>query len=176
MAARLLLGAGLRACAGQHADLTPKSERCASLSVALTIAAEKSASLVAALCRLGALCAGVGGPLQELYGRFGHNIGMVAQLVNDIAALHPGAAGKTDLALARPTLPLTYATLFDSGATSRVDGAGAIVAPPESWRAGATCLTWAVAEAYRRHALELIPLLTDDHQGRAALTALPDTL
>jgi len=171
--ARLLLTAGLHACAGQHADLAPQSERCIGLNAALTIAAEKSASLVAALCRLGALCAGADASLQERYGRFGRNVGMVAQLANDIAAMRPDADGKTDITLARPTLPLTYTTLFDRTAAPGGDDA---IAPSDPWHGGAGYLTLAVADTYRRYALDLIPHLTDDHVGRAALAALLDDL
>ncbi len=171
--ARLLLRAGLRACAGQHADLAPEPERCIGLDAALTITAEKSASLVAALCRLGALCGGAEAPLQGLYERFGRNVGMVAQLANDIAAMRPDADGKTDVALARPTLPLTYAALFDRTAAPGGDDA---IAPSDPWHGGAGYLTLAVADTYRRYALDLIPHLTDDHAGRAALAALLDEL
>jgi len=37
------------------------------------------------------------------------------------------------------------------------------------WANGAAHLTWAVAATYRGHALTLIPGLTDDKEGRAAL-------
>jgi len=169
---RLLLKAGLRACDGQHVDLTPAAEGRGGLNAALTIAAEKSASLVAALCRLGALCAGADASLQGLYERFGRDVGMVAQLANDIAAIHPDADGKTDIALDRSTLPLTYAALFDLDDDLHGDAA----MRASLWRSGAGYFTWVVAETYRRHALELIPHLAVGYDGRAALTALLDGL
>jgi geranylgeranyl diphosphate synthase type I len=170
-AVRLLLKAGLRACAGQHADLTPTPERCVSLNGSLTVAGEKSASLVAAICRLGALCAGADAPLQELYGRFGWNVGMAAQLTNDIAAIRPDALGKTDIALERPALPLTYAALLDLDVDPHGDAAEA---RDSLWKSGARYFTWIIAETYRRRALDLVPQLAIDYDEQTVLAALLD--
>ncbi len=93
---------------------------------------------------------------------------MVAQLVNDIMGIHPDATGKTDIALGRPTLPLAYAALH--GATGAC--AGDMDTRSVLWTGGAAYLTWAVAEAYRRHALDLIPQLASDADRCAELVAL----
>ncbi len=170
-AVRLLLKAGLCACARQHADLTPAPERCVSLNGSLTVAGEKSASLVAAICRLGALCAGADAPLQELYGRFGWNVGMAAQLTNDIAAIRPDALGKTDIALERPALPLTYAALLDLDVDPHGDAAEA---RDSLWKSGARYFTWIIAETYRRRALDLVPQLAIDYDEQTVLAALLD--
>ncbi len=165
-AARILLAAGLQAGGGQDADLTSTADRPADLGRAIDISAGKSASLVAAICRLGALCAGANENVQDLYARFGWYVGLVKQLVNDIAGIGPRAAGKTDRALGRLTLPLAYAALHPSpsGPSSN------------PWEGGAVCLTWAVAGAYRQRALALIPTMAADAAGRDALTALLNLL
>lgn len=155
----ILLTAGLRACGGQDADLAPPSQAIA-LDDTLAVTAEKSASLAAALCRLGALAAGSSPARQDLFARFGWHLGLIRQLHNDIAALHPALTGKTDIALHRPTLPLTCAALLRSAY-------------------GDTCATsvamhlaWAIAETYRCHAMDLLPLMTTDPKSQALLARL----
>lgn len=165
----ILLGAGLRACSGQHADLAPEEARPISLEEALAVTAAKSASLVAAICQLGALSAGADEITQAMYACFGWNLGMVKQLGNDLTALHPNAVGKTDLALGRPTLPLTYVAFHTPPPDSdhnEVEHRGGV------WTSGATQLTWSVAEAYRRRALGCIEQLTTDSDARQDLAAL----
>lgn len=159
--AQTLLDAALRACSGQHDDLTPSADRVPSFEAALAVAAGKSASLVEVICRLGALCAGADTDTQELYARFGWHVGLVKQLANDIAAVRPGSA-QTDIAHARPTLPLTTAALHPSG-----DGG-----PLDLWRGGPAHLTWTVAEMYRRRALALVPHLAVSTGARDDLAAL----
>ncbi len=173
--AALLIHAGLEACGGQDADLAPPSDRCGSLDDALAVTASKAAPLVAVACRLGAVCAGANPEVQELYARFGGYAGMVAQLANDLAAIRPEAAGKTDIALGRPTLPLTHASLLTRAMGTGNDGRGAAThtAP---WAHGPVQLTWAVAEMYRRRALDLIPQLASDHAGRTALAEMLSVL
>jgi len=167
--ARLLLDAGLRACGGQHADLTAAPGRPIELDEALTVTAGKSASLVAAICQIGSACGGADAQTQDLYARFGWNLGMVAQLVNDLKALQPEATGKTDIALGRPTLPLAHAAQLASlaGEASAEASIRATV-----WTDGSAHLAWAVAETYRGHALALIPHMTAARAGGAALAAL----
>jgi len=169
IAAGIVQRAGLIACAGQHADLAPVEHRRPNLNESLAVTAEKSASLVAAVCRLGALHAGARAPLQELYAHYGWCLGMVLQLVNDIAAIKPGTDGKTDALLERPTLPLTHAARLRRLTDARVrdDDAGTAL-----WTGGPAYLAWTVADTYRRHALDVVPRLTSDAVARAALTGL----
>jgi len=165
-AARLLLEGGLRACSGQHADLAPADEHGGTLEGALAVASAKSGSLVAAICRLGALSGGADEQRQQLFAQFGSHLGIAAQLANDIAALAPAAVGKTDVALCRPTLPLAYAALPRTPLPEDTDRC------PDVWANRPAQYTWAVADTYRRLALELIPRLTADADARAALAAL----
>lgn len=172
-AAGLLLDAGLRACGGQHADLAPPPGQPLGLDEALAVTAGKAAPLVAVACRLGALRAGADTATQELYARFGAAAGMVAQLTNDLAALRPVATGKTDIALGRPTLPLTYAARLGLATAPDVH---APEPPPDLWAHGPLQLTWTVAATYRYHALDLIPRLTTNPASRADLAVLVNML
>jgi len=96
---------------------------------------------------------------------------MVAQLANDIMALRPDAVGKTDVLLRRPTLPVVSALLQHSTAAGATgdDQTG-------PWISSGVYLTWAVAETYRRHAVALLPGLTDNTESSAALAGLLDVL
>ncbi|MDQ2827581.1 MAG: polyprenyl synthetase family protein [Chloroflexota bacterium] len=163
----ILLDAGMHACAGQHADLAPAAEHGHDLDAALDVAAGKSASLVAALCRMGVACAGVDRDVQERYACFGQLLGMALQLENDIAAVRPGASGKTDVTLGRPTLPLACATYLDATAEAST------VADRRSPSTEAAALVaWTVAETYRRRAVEMVPALCGGPAGRSALMSL----
>jgi len=167
--ADILLSASLRACSGQHADVTATGDWGWTVGDALVVTAGKSASLVAAICRLGAHAAGADGAIGDVYARFGSCLGMVLQLSNDIAALHPDATAKTDIALGRPTVPLTYARLQGIGvgeAAPTADDRAAL------WGGGPAGVAWAVAEAYRLRAGTLIPDMTADRENRIALAAL----
>ncbi len=165
-AARLLADGGLRACAGQHADLTVVADQGSTLEGALAVTSAKSGTLVATICRLGAMISGVDEQRQQLFAEFGQYLGTVSQLANDIAALNPATAGKTDVALCRPTLPLAYAALLRPLTATDVGDYLNL------WTDGPVQFTWVVAETYRRLALEMIPRLTEDADARAALAAL----
>ncbi|MBA3946498.1 MAG: polyprenyl synthetase family protein [Herpetosiphonaceae bacterium] len=167
-AGTILLHAALQSCSGQHADLDSQPPQLRTLETALAVAAGKSASLVAVACRLGALAAAADSTTQQLYAQLGWYIGMMAQLINDIKAVHPNATAKTDIVLSRPTLPLAYADvhvlpkIHTDDATTRM----------RLWTGGAAYLTWAVADVYRRHALGLISGLTVDSGSRKRLATL----
>ncbi len=163
----IVLDAGVQTCAGQHADLAPAAEHADDPDAALSVARGKSASLVAALCQMGAACAGADAGMQGLYARFGASLGMTLQLRNDIAAVRPGATEKTDIALRRPTLPLAAARRMG---TARDVGEAGLRAALQTGEPA--LLTWTVAETYRQHASELAPALCADPDGRAALALL----
>jgi len=170
-AVRCLLDAGMRACSGQHADLCVPPGRAVGLQDALDVTAAKAAPLVAAVCGLGAGVAGASDEAQERYAHFGWHVGMVAQLAHDIMALRPDAVGKTDVLLRRPTLPVVSALLQHSTAAGAT---GDDQTAP--WTSSGVYLTWAVAETYRRHAVALLPGLTDNAESSAALAGLLDVL
>jgi len=173
-AVRRLLDAGMRACSGQHADLCVPPGRAVGLQDALDVTAAKAAPLVAAVCDLGAGVAGASDEVQERYAHFGWHVGMVAQLANDIMALRPDAVGKTDVLLRWPTLPVVSALLQRGEVSTAAGATGDDQMAP--WTSSGVYLTWAVAETYRRHAVALLPGLTDDAGSSAALAGLLDVL
>lgn len=94
------------ACAGQHLDL--------SLTATMTglqedeyleVAGMKSASQMECACCLGAFLADAGQDLTDEFSRFGHNLGMAAQIANDIMGITEG----NDIAKPKLTLPVIYA-------------------------------------------------------------------
>lgn len=163
----IVLDAGLHACAGQHADLAPVAEHGGDPTSALSVAKGKSASLVAALCQVGAACAEADVGTQSLYACFGASLGMTLQLRNDIAAARPGATEKTDIALGRPTLPLAAASRMDVAGAGDEGGLRAALQTGEP-----ALLTWTISELYHRHASDLVPVLSADPDDRAALERL----
>ena len=77
----------------------------------LEIIESKTAELCACACRLGAHYAGAGAAVEEALSRYGRNLGIAFQIVDDLLDLEgdEATAGKslgTDLAQQKPTLPL----------------------------------------------------------------------
>ncbi|MGH2442981.1 MAG: polyprenyl synthetase family protein [Chloroflexota bacterium] len=167
-ATAILLGWTLRACSGQDADLATVSTGDTDLIEALTVTELKSASLVAAACQLGALCAGAAPPVQTLYAQFGSHLGMAAQLANDLRGAASGATSP-DITLRRPTVPLVYAAHRASTPGKQACAAGQM----DAWiDVAPLALAWAVAETYRVRALDMIPGLTVEPSARDDLTQL----
>ena len=101
------------ACAGQHLDLSFASEMAASEDIYLRVVAMKSASQIECACRIGALLATVDEELIDTFGRFGYNLGMAAQITNDIEGVTKGS----DIAKHKITLPVIYALAQTDGET-----------------------------------------------------------
>lgn len=153
----VLVDAALRACGGQHRDLSTAADaRTMGPEAAVAISTAKSASLVAALCRIGALAGGAHGLLLARYAAFGHHLGLAAQLANDLAAVRSGQGTKTDRARRRPTLPLVFAL--------RRPGALPESAIPDE----ALMATWVVGQTHRLHALRLLTVIERTHCGARA--------
>jgi geranylgeranyl diphosphate synthase type I len=93
------------ACAGQHLDLTFASENNVSEATYLKIVSMKSASQIECACQVGALLANAGPELVENFSSFGYNLGMAAQITNDIRGIISGK----DILTPRLTLPVIYA-------------------------------------------------------------------
>ena len=163
--ASILARFALRATSGQHADLTLATDMNLTLDVSMEITGRKSGSLMAAACQLGAAAAGADQARQECFARFGYLAGVVAQLANDIVALSPAAAGKTDRSLSRPTLPLVFAAWCGAPAPERGESL------PKCTDDGSR-FAWAVAASYRAHAIDLVPAMTTDPRHQAGLVQL----
>ena len=91
------------ACAGQHLDLSLNSEIAVSEDVYLRIASMKSASQIQCACHTGALLANANQELVDTFDRFGHNLGMAAQITNDIQGITHGS----DIVKSKITLPVS---------------------------------------------------------------------
>jgi geranylgeranyl diphosphate synthase type I len=97
----------LKACTGQHADLTlvnPTLEQCWETAEA------KSGAVFAVACRAGARLATDDLEGIDLFGQFGHHLGMLLQIGDDIRGLWPKGSTPSDLLAGRRwTLPVAYA-------------------------------------------------------------------
>ncbi len=101
------------ACAGQHLDLSLTPGIAVSEDIYLRIAGMKSASTVECSCRIGALLATANQELIDTFALFGHNLGMAAQIANDILGITRGS----DIVKPRITLPVIYALTQTNGET-----------------------------------------------------------
>lgn len=167
----LLLAEGsLRACVGQDRDLA--SENCPEVSeaAALAIARAKSGALVALACQMGAAVATSDAATLDLVGRFGANVGIAAQLLNDLVDVDPEAARGSDLRRRKMTLPIAFGLrCAEEGSAPPILAryrCGETLGEAEEWELaaalrdlGALHYTWIVVEAHRREALDLLPEL-----------------
>ncbi len=157
----VLVQAGVRACGGQHRDLCGHA---GSVDIgpeeAVAIATDKSAALVAALCRVGALVGDAPAALLAQFAAFGYHLGMALQLANDLAAAGETAGAKTDRALRRPTLPLVYAS------SCPVEGEAA---SPHIHAEDAMMATWIVLQTHRARAHRLLARIERTHPAAACL-------
>jgi octaprenyl-diphosphate synthase len=93
------------ACAGQHMDLFLTADLNVSEDVYLKIIGLKSASHIECACYIGALLATANQELIETFVKFGCNLGMAAQITNDIQ----GVVSGIDITKRKVTLPVMYA-------------------------------------------------------------------
>jgi len=93
------------ACRGQHLDLSASQKNPNSEERYLEILSMKSASQIECACHIGALIATTDKNIIEAYSTFGHNLGMAAQIANDIL----GITGGKDIIKRKITLPVLYA-------------------------------------------------------------------
>ena len=99
----------LQMTSGQHADLTlhePTLEQC------WKIAATKSGTWFALACRSGARLATADTHIVEAFSRFGHYLGLLIQIGNDLDGLWTKPDRQSDLrSWPRWTLPVAYAMM-----------------------------------------------------------------
>lgn len=93
------------AAIGQHLDLSITPEKAASEDIYLKIADMKSAITVECACHTGAMLATANQELIDKFAEFGHNLGMAAQIANDIQ----GVTRESDILKHKITLPVIYA-------------------------------------------------------------------
>jgi geranylgeranyl pyrophosphate synthase len=106
----LLTQGYLDACAGEDLDLQLEVMPEASEEQAYEMTRRKSGSLVAMACQVGAAVATSDPRLLEAIGRFGRDIGIVAQLLNDLAGIDSTNSSRgSDIRRRKKTLPVVYA-------------------------------------------------------------------
>jgi len=93
------------ACIGQHLDLYLTSKAAISEDTYLKIINMKSASQVECSCRVGAMLVTNDQKLINLFAEFGHNLGIAAQITNDIQGIIHGS----DILEHKISLPMIYA-------------------------------------------------------------------
>ncbi len=161
----------LAACAGEDLDLVLETTACASEDLAHEMTCRKSGSLIAMACQVGAAVATEDPDVLDLVGAFGNHVGVVAQLLNDLAGISSDAAQRgNDLRRNKKTLPISYALrcaeeegivdilswYHEGGARSGEDEerVAALVR-----KLGAVHYTSVVADSHRREALATLQRL-----------------
>ena len=120
-AARRLGVAVSRLIAGQAADIEFEHRSDVTLDECLQMAADKTAALLSAACALGALVAGGSDEVVEGMSRFGQQVGLAFQLVDDLLGIwgEPERTGKpvrADLRTRKRSVPVVRAATSDSPA------------------------------------------------------------
>jgi geranylgeranyl diphosphate synthase, type I len=123
--AEVLAAAAQELCVGQVADLAFEQREDVSLAECVAMAEGKTAALLGAACELGAWAAGVGSETAGLYRRFGREVGMAFQLVDDLLGIWGSeqTTGKpvgSDLASRKKTLPVVAALTSGTDAGERL--------------------------------------------------------
>jgi len=103
----------LALCEGQFADMTFEQHLDVDLEQYLWMIRHKTAALLAASARLGAIIATEDGTTIEHYARFGENLGLAFQIQDDILGAWgdeqmTGKSAATDLRDKKKTLPVVY--------------------------------------------------------------------
>ena len=109
----LLAGLQLRALGGQADDVALSGLDDFKLEDALKATLRKSGGLGRCAAMLGAALATDDDTLIEAAGRFGENLAVARQLLNDIAGVIPDGPPSTDIALLRKTAPIAFALSVD---------------------------------------------------------------
>jgi geranylgeranyl diphosphate synthase type I len=113
-AARLVSETTRALIRGQTEDLAFERRGDVGLGECLAMADGKTASLLSASAAIGAVLAGGPGPVVRALARYGTELGMAFQLVDDLLGIwgNPARTGKpvhSDLRARKKTLPITYA-------------------------------------------------------------------
>lgn len=110
----ILIDTNLKLTGGQHLDISNEQVDKINLVDYWKMISGKTAALLSACTRLGALVGGADGDLVEKFGRFGYNLGLSFQAKDDWLGLwgdekSTGKSTKSDLLTKKKTLPVVYA-------------------------------------------------------------------
>lgn len=153
---------------GQSADLDLGTRRDVNLDEVLAMEAGKTAALLACSASIGALAAGADAAVVDGLARYGHELGMAFQLVDDILgitgdAAATGKSSSSDVRAGKQSAPIVAALTSGTPASeqlARMLAAGPLSADDDVTHATklideAGGLEWAAHEADRRLALAL---------------------
>jgi geranylgeranyl diphosphate synthase type I len=157
---------GLKACSGQYLDLMDDAQE-VSEEMYFHMVELKSASLLECACRIGALLAASDERVITSCSLFGRNLGMAAQIVNDIQSVRANSGAKSDIRGRKRTLPaifgLTHAEGDDLKTLTDIYLKKVPVTPEREenvrgvlMRSGAIHYALVAAELYRQRALKAL--------------------
>lgn len=118
-----LSSVGLRGCHGQHLDLGSESRLDVGYDQYLTMARLKSGSFIEGACRAGASVGTQDPAVIDRFGRFGAELGVIAQIRNDLRELAGIKESDSDLLRRKKTLPVIYALSQAEGKDRELVGA-----------------------------------------------------
>lgn len=156
------------ACAGEDLDLAFEAISNVTEEMAYEMTARKAGSLVALACQVGAALAIDDGSVIEQFGVLGRDVGIVAQLLNDIGGV---SATSSDIPRRKKTLPVVYALCCaqDEGIDEvlewyREDRSSASLTAAQLAEAirdlGGLHYTWVIAEVHRGRAMTTLQTLS----------------
>ena len=189
-AAAWLAEAVIEVCEGQFEDLAFERRDDVSLAECLAMAEKKTGALLGAACAMGALVVGAPPEAVAALDRYGREIGLAFQLVDDLLGIwgEPAVTGKpagADLAARKKSLPVVAALATRSPAAAelaKLYGTGRDLTDGELRRAAdaverAGGRAWAQAEAERRASAARTLIAGYVDEARAAdLYALADLI
>ena len=172
--ADLVARSSLGSCAGQDLDLLFETALEIDEARALQATLRKSGSLGALACQVGAALGTDDDRVLDLVGRFGHQLGTCAQLLNDLAGvdISQAATAKSDLRRRKKTVPIAFVLTcvtrdgpawvldwYRSAPGSRPDQELAVAHLVHDL--GALHYTWVLADSYYREAQATLDMLVD---------------
>jgi geranylgeranyl diphosphate synthase type I len=112
-AQRAMLETCLRLTEGQYLDMEFETQMDVDLDSYLRMIGRKTAALIACSTRLGALLGGASEDVVDAYARFGENLGLAFQVIDDILGIwgreeDTGKSARTDILTRKKTLPIVY--------------------------------------------------------------------
>ena len=183
---RILQETCLRLTQGQYLDMDFETRPSVTVEEYWQMVDGKTASLIAACCELGALCANVSAERQGFYKEFGHKLGLAFQAQDDLLGIWGkmekiGKSNTGDLLSGKKTLPIIYG-LSQRGAFAARWEAGPLTADeiPDLARTleveGARAYTQGVADTLTGQALEALSEANPQGEGGIALLELANKL
>jgi geranylgeranyl diphosphate synthase type I len=112
-AQRIFTETCLRLTEGQYLDMTFESQADVDMDDYLSMIGGKTAALISCSTRIGALLGGASGKAVEAYARFGENLGLAFQVIDDILGIwgsevEVGKSVRSDILTRKKTLPIVY--------------------------------------------------------------------